>query len=147
MNAHSAIRPRLVVAALAAAAAPAFAQQAIEITSVAREPAVTTYYYTAEPATTYYYYAEPVRVVEAQPPIVVYGERLDTDQLITNDVVGAIASDRGISGTIGVETFKGETTLTGRTVTRGQADRAERIARSVDGVWDVHNHIRPRVGG
>ncbi len=38
-------------------------------------------------------------------------------------------------------------TLTGRVTTPGQVDIASREARSVDGVDDVHNYIRTRVGG
>jgi osmotically-inducible protein OsmY len=68
------------------------------------------------------------------------------DQAITNDVVDRIASNPTISGRIGVETHNRDVTLTGRTTTEGQMERAEREARSVEGVRDVNNRIWPRVG-
>ena len=115
-------------------------------------PASTTHYtenvvtYTA-PATTYT--APSVTYVDATPSysreIVVTAPR-SIDQAITNDVVDRIAGNPTISGQIGVETHNRDVTLTGRTTTEGQMERAEREARSVDGVRDVNNRIWPRVG-
>ncbi len=87
-------------------------------------------------ATTVYY----------EPPIVVTAPPGTSDQLINDDVVDAIASDPRISGRIGTDTFNGNVTLNGRVGTPIQAEFAERDARSVDGVNDVDNRIRPIVG-
>jgi hypothetical protein len=140
-----------VCAAIAALAAlPSFADDIVE---VYRTP-TTTYYYTAPPT---YYYTEPARTyyypepavttttTYVEDPIVVTAPR-DTDAAITDDVAYAIASDPRISGRIGVDTYRGEVSLSGRVTTPGQADRAESAARSVDGVADVHNYLNTRVG-
>jgi len=124
--------------------------------------APATTYYTA-PATTYYYqapsgdtyYAAPVTdhstvvgdTYYDESPIIVTAPRASDDVLITDDVVDRIASDPRVSGNIGVDTFRGDVTLTGRTGGTVQKDFAEQDAKSVDGVNDVENYIRPRVGG
>ena len=156
--------------ALAAAAAPALAAQVVELSTAATTPGyyapgyyapAEPIYYTA-PATTYYYqvpssdtyYTAPVTdhsVVVGdtyydESPIVVTAPRASDDVLITDDVVDRIASDPRVSGNIGVDTFRGDVTLTGRTGGTVQKDFAEQDARSVDGVNDVENYIRPRVG-
>jgi len=138
------------VALAALAALPSFADDIVE---VYRTP-TTTYYYTApptyyytEPARTYYYPApEPVVTTTYVEPTITVTAPRDTDAAITDDVAYAIASDTRISGRIGVETYRGEVSLTGRVTTPGQSDRAERAARSVDGVVDVHNTLNTRVG-
>ena len=134
--------------ALAAAAAPAFAATE-EVTSayVAPDyytPPATTYYYV--PPTSEYYYVPSATTVYYEPPIVVTAPPGTSDQLINDDVVDAIASDPRISGRIGTETFNGNVTLNGRVGTPIQAEFAARDARSVDGVNDVDNRIRPVVG-
>ena len=116
-------------------------------------PATTTTY--VEPVTPYVapstaYVAPTVTYVDPPvtyvgPDIVVTAPR-SVDGAITADVVDRIAATPDISGQIGVETYNRDVTLTGRTVTQGQKDRAEQAARSVDGVRDVNNLIRPRVG-
>jgi hypothetical protein len=138
------------VALAALSAVPSFADEIVE---VYRTP-TTTYYYTApptyyytEPARTYYYPApEPVVTTTYVEPTITVTAPRDTDAAITDDVAYAIASDPRISGKIGVETYRGEVNLTGRVTTPGQSDRAERAARSVDGVVDVHNTLNMRVG-
>jgi hypothetical protein len=113
-------------------------------------PPSTTY---VAPSTTYVApattttYIEPAGAPYPGPDIIVTAPRMTEDQLITRDVVDRIATNPNISGRIGVETYNRDVTLTGRTVTQGQADRAEREAKSVAGVDDVNNLIRPRVGG
>lgn len=97
--------------------------------------------YVAPPNVTYH---DPVRY---GPDIVVTAPRASEDQLITGEVMDRIASDPGISGRVGVETYRNDVTLTGRVATQGQADRAERHARAVEGVDEVTNLVRPRVGG
>ena len=55
--------------------------------------------------------------------------------------------NENLSGKIGVESVDRVVTLSGYTLTSGQAYRAGRDARSVEGVRSVRNEIRPRVGG
>jgi hypothetical protein len=118
-------------------------------------------YYTA-PATTYYYqvpstdpyYAAPVTdhsvivgdTYYDESPIIVTAPRASDDVLITDDVVDRIATDPRVSGNIGVDTFRGDVTLTGRVGGTVQKDFAEQDAKTVDGVNNVENYIRPRVG-
>ncbi len=155
----------LAVATLAAAAGSAFADRATEISTA---PVVTeSYYYTTPiepyyapgvtvyetaPTTTYYYdtapattYVPTTTTYYTEPPIVVTAPRSE-DEAITNDVVDTLASDPRISGNIGVETFRNNVTLTGRVLTPTQAEIAARDAHSVDGVRDVENRLRARVG-
>ena len=150
----------LVLAAGAALAAPAFAETVtyflwdpvtrtyVPRTMETTPPAVT---YTAPPAA----YDPGPRVVYADPPssrvyaapdIVVTAPRSE-DALITAEVVDRIATHPYISGNVGVETFRNDVTLTGRVTTPGQSRLAEREAKSVPGVDEVNNLIRPRVGG
>jgi hypothetical protein len=110
--------------------------------------------------------APPVDVVEApvvdnsvsaygdtyyvEAPIVVTAPEASEDALITADVVDAIGSDPRIPGdigtAIGVDTYRNDVTLTGRVVTPRQSEIASEDAHGVEGVRDVNNHIRPRVG-
>jgi hypothetical protein len=159
-----------LAAAFAAAAVPALAAEVVELSTASTTPGyyapgyyapAEPIYYTA-PATTYYYetpstdsyYAAPITdhsVVVGDPyyaesPIIVTAPRASDDVLITDDVVDRLASDTRVSGNIGVDTFRGDVTLTGRTGGTVQKDFAEQDASSVDGVSGVENHIRPRVG-
>ena len=127
-------------AVLAAVALPAVAAETIYIETT---PSTTIYapvqadtYYAVPQTTTVYYDA----------PITVYGYRNDDDR-ITSDVIGQIATDPRISGVIGVQTENNVVTLDGRVTTPGQARRAEMDAHSVDGVAEVQNQLRTRVGG
>jgi hypothetical protein len=136
----------LIVAAGAALSAPAFAETVtyylwdpVQNTYVERRVERTVVY--AAPSVTY---AEPLPSVTEE--IIVTAPRMTEDQAITADVVDRIATNPNISGRIGVETYNRDVTLTGRTVTEGQAERAEREAKSVEGVKEVTNLIRPRVG-
>jgi 2-oxoglutarate dehydrogenase E2 component (dihydrolipoamide succinyltransferase) len=90
----------------------------------------------------------PVPHIEhySMPSTVVTAPRPSDDELLRTAVVDRLAADPRLSGRIGVETFRHVVSLTGRVTTTGQRDRAESIARSVDGVWDVENFIRTRVG-
>ena len=78
--------------------------------------------------------------------IVVVAPRANEDDLISADVADRIARDPRIGGVIGVDSFNHDVTLTGRVATQAQADRAERHAQGTDGVRDVNNLIRARVG-
>lgn len=127
--------PSFILAAGAAFAAPAFADT---VTTYQWDPVTGTY---VEQST----YVEPVTFVADE--IVVTAPRATEDDLIAADVVDRIASDPRVSGTVGVDTWRNDVTLTGRVATRGQADRAERDARGAAGVREVNNLIRPSVGG
>ena len=136
--------PALLLAAGAALAAPAFAET---VTYYLWDPVSRSYVartmetnpdpgprvvYADPPATTYY--VEPIASpVYVAPDIVVTAPRSE-DALITNEIVDRIATHPRISGYVGVET-------------PGQSRLAEREAKSVDGVDDVQNLIRTRVGG
>jgi hypothetical protein len=129
----------LVAATLAVVAAPAIAETLYVYT-----PPERTVYAPVETTTTddyYTYYTAPTTT------ITVYGTRADEDDLITNDVVAKLAFDPRISGKIGVETNNNVVTLNGRVSTPGQAQRADFDAHSVEGVSEVQNRLRTRVGG
>lgn len=110
---------------------------------IAPAPAPSITYTEPDPAVTRYTEPAPVYVA---PDIVVTAPRSE-DAAITADVVDRIATHPHISGNIGVETFRNDVTLTGRVTTPGQSRLAEQEAKAVAGVDDVHNLIRPRVGG
>jgi len=80
------------------------------------------------------------------PSTIVTAPRPSEDELLRTAVVDRLAADDRLSGRIGVETYRHVVSLTGRVTTTGQKDHAEAIARSVEGVWDVQNLIRTRVG-
>jgi osmotically-inducible protein OsmY len=69
------------------------------------------------------------------------GEYID-DRAISAKVKTALHTDDDVSGfQVNVETFKGTVQLSGFVDTAAQAERAEEIARGVDGVEDVVNNI------
>ena len=154
MTARFKLRASLAAAALAAAV-PALAAQDVTIYTVpATEVPATTYYVPSTADTTYYYvpstntyyYVPATNEVYTEAPITVYADPMTDDQLIADDVGAAIASDPRVSGTIGIDSFNGDVTLTGRVGTPVQKDWADQDAKGVDGVNDVNNLIRPRVG-
>jgi hypothetical protein len=114
---------------------------------VARDAYVpeTTTVYSYTPDTTSYYVA-PAPVYYAGP-YTVYGSSVDNDAAINADVQDNIASDPYINGHIDVSTRNSDVTLQGLVSTPGQADRAGYRAREVDGVGDIDNQVRSRVGG
>jgi hypothetical protein len=83
----------------------------------------------------------------SEPAIEVTKPRLTPDQRIQADVMDLLARNPNLSGQIGVVSADRVVTLTGWTTTSGQAWRAGRDARGVEGVRHVVNEIRPRVGG
>ena len=140
-------RPIALSIAAAALALPGLAMADIVYES--------TYYVPARPDTTYYLQPSDTVVVEqpeiryyypADNTIDVYGRRASEDDLITNDVAANIAADPYIRGSVGVETYKRDVTLTGRVGTPGQKLRAENDARAVDDTGEIHNQLRSRVG-
>ena len=81
-----------------------------------------------------------------EPAITIEQQRLTLDERIQADVIDLLARNPNLSGKIGVVTQDAVVTLTGYTTTSGQAWRAGRDARGVQGVRHVVNEIRPRVG-
>ncbi len=70
------------------------------------------------------------------------GEYFD-DSAITTRVKSAFVSDKEVSAmNISVETFKGTVQLSGFAKNATEADKAESIARGVQGVKTVKNDIR-----
>ncbi len=135
---HRRIPAVLATAALAAIAAPALA----ETLYIETVPADRVYV----PPTTYYYYTEPsTTVIYNAPPLIVTAPR-PTDAQINQDVVDTLAADPRLSGRIGVETRDRDVELSGVVTTEGQALHAERDAKSVYGVRNVHNEITSRMG-
>ena len=149
----------LLLAAGVVTAAPAFARTVTEYTYawdpltqsyVERKtvvyddalPVTTTY---IEPSTVTYY--EPTTVTYVEPPIIVTAPYLTEDQAITSEVMDRIATDGGISGRVGVDTFNNKVTLSGRVGTPWQADKAQRHAQNTPGVREVNNELRSRIGG
>lgn len=114
----------------------------------------STYYVPPTPDTVYYLQPADTEVVRVeQPEIHYYYPARNTievyanaDDMITNDVADNIAADPYIHGTVGVDTFKRDVTLTGRVATPGQKLRAEDDARAVGGIDEIHNHLRSAVG-
>ena len=155
------IRRAALVAALAAVTATAFAMNASEEAQlnasssdglVVAEDTTTQY---LEPNEAVVQESAPIAqetlpVVErptAQPPVTVEQRRLTLDERIQGNVIDAIYSMPNVSGKIGVESHNAVVTLSGYTMTAGQAWRAARTAGSIDGVRYVQNDIRPRLGG
>jgi hypothetical protein len=144
---------RLSALVLAAGAALAPAAHAELVTYTYWDPALNAYVDRTvdvapevhSPVITYSY-VEPSTVVYTQPDIVVTAPRMTEDEAITAEVMDRIATNGRISGRVDVETYRNDVTLRGRVTTPGQVDRAERAARSVDGVRDVNNLLRSRVG-
>lgn len=72
------------------------------------------------------------------------GEYIDS-AAVTAKVRTAIARDEDLSVfKIGVETYRGEVQLSGFVDSEAQRQRAEQVARNVDGVEAVRNDLRLR---
>lgn len=66
-----------------------------------------------------------------------------TDSMITTKVKAELAKDRDTSASdIHVETKNGVVHLNGAVTSMAEKDKAERDARSIDGVVDVNNKLR-----
>jgi len=78
--------------------------------------------------------------------VTVTAPRPSRDELLRNAVMDRLSGDPRLQGRIGVEAYQHTVSLTGRVMSTNQVDRAESMARSVDGVWDVNNYITARVG-
>jgi hyperosmotically inducible protein len=72
-------------------------------------------------------------------------EEYVSDAWITSKVKSALLADPQVSGLdIQVETYKGIVQLSGFVASREQADEAEDLARSIEGVKDVENRMTIR---
>jgi hypothetical protein len=172
MNIQPKIRNAALVAALAAAAvtaawaaneakeeavppvtsaqAPAAtAPEAVPVTDTLapNESVVTTTDTVAAPITSEPRVAPVVDRSVEQPKITVEQQRLSEDERIQAQVMDRIAAMQNVSGKIAVQSANSIVTLSGYTVTSGQAYRAGREAGRVIGVKYVQNEIRPRIGG
>lgn len=76
----------------------------------------------------------------------VEGRRLSPDERLQNAVMSAITRQPNLSGQIAVEARNAVVRLSGWTTTPGQSLRAEKAAARVEGVRQVLNEIRPRMG-
>lgn len=89
--------------------------------------------------------ARPVQY-STRESVTVTAPRPSNDELLRNAVMDRLSGDARLQGRIGVEAYQHTVSLTGRVMSTMQVDRAESLARSVDGVWDVNNHVTARVG-
>ncbi|MCK9509368.1 MAG: BON domain-containing protein [Pigmentiphaga sp.] len=65
-----------------------------------------------------------------------------SDTAVTAKIKAAFVKEKELSALdISVETTRGVTTLSGKVDSQAQVDLAERVARDVEGVQDVHNNI------
>jgi hypothetical protein len=99
---------------------------------------------TAQYSETYVYVEEPAY---HESLIVVERPFASEDVLITQDVMSELAWDPRLdSSRIAVDTQRNVVSLSGSVTRAGQAALAARDAKGVDGVAEVHNYLRPRVG-
>jgi hypothetical protein len=89
--------------------------------------------------------AQPVQY-SSHESVTVTAPRASNDELLQNAVMDRLSGDARLQGRIGVEAYRHTVSLTGRVMSTMQVDRAESLARSVDGVWDVDNYVTARVG-
>ena len=138
MSTKRSLRGIAVAAALAAVAIPAAAQYASTYTVIENRSDGTI--------VERVYAAEPI-LVERSAPIYVERYRLHEDQIITEAVKDELAADPYLDPrSIAVETEKNVVSLSGLVGTPGQARIAARDAQRVEGVKEVRNYIRSRVG-
>ena len=89
--------------------------------------------------------AQPAQY-SSRESVTVTAPRPGNDELLRNAVMDRLAGDARLSGRIGVEAYRHTVSLTGRVMSTSQVERAESLARGVDGVWDVNNYLSARVG-
>jgi osmotically-inducible protein OsmY len=155
MNARLKLALPLLLATTAALAATGIAQRPEDVSSA--PPAEThPYVQSSTQAAIAPEAAAPIASEPAAAPVVeqrathrrveVNAPRPSDDELLRNAVMDRLSTDRMLGGKIGVEAYRHTVSLTGRVTTTGQAERAESIARSVDGVYRVNNYLTARVG-
>lgn len=163
MNARIKLAVPLMLATTAALAATGFVSSTANDTAPIRSSETHPY---VEPGTPDHDVTAPVRS-EATAPVIeenlalpapaatpyrersavtITAPRPSDDELLRNAVMDRLSTDGRLAGRIGVESYRHVVSLTGRLTTTGQIERAETIARSVDGVRDVDNRLTARVG-
>ena len=153
MHARMKLALPLMLATTAALAATGIAQQGTN--DVSNAPASVTRPYvqsstqaTFAPEAAAPVASEPTPAIEhrAHRRVEVNAPRPSEDELLRNAVMDRLSGDRNLAGKIGVESYRHTVSLTGRVTTTGQVERAEMLARGVDGVRDVNNYLTARVG-
>ena len=86
------------------------------------------------------------RVETPRSRVDVEGRRLGRDERLQHAVMSAIKRAPNLTGQIAVEAKDAVVRLSGWTLTPGQSLRAEKAAARVEGVREVRNEIRPRMG-
>jgi len=165
MNARLKLAVPLMLATTAALAATGYANMNASEASTPQAPAAQPYVAPADNAAI----AQPAGNAAATPPaeesiaapagdavqpvqystresVTVTAPRPSNDELLRNAVMDRLSGDARLQGRIGVEAYRHTVSLTGRVMSTSQVDRAESLARGVDGVWDVNNYITARVG-
>ncbi len=140
MNARVKLAIPLMLATTAALAATGFANRDMSEESIVPAPQEQPYVAPAEENI-----AAPVQY-SSRESVTVTAPRPSNDELLRNAVMDRLSTDARLSGRIGVEAYQHTVSLTGRVMSTGQVDRAESLARGVDGVWNVNNYLSARVG-
>jgi len=143
MNARMKLAVPLMLATTAALAATGYANVKMGDDSIVpAPPADESVAAPAAPADTT---AQPVQY-SSRESVTVTAPRPSNDELLGNAVMDRLSGDARLQGRIGVEAYRHTVSLTGRVMSTNQVDRAESLARGVDGVWDVNNYVTARVG-
>lgn len=83
---------------------------------------------------------KPPQISSTQPNATAGTHVNDSD--VNQSVRSALIQDGILKGFgITVETIKGDVNLTGAVDNQGQSDYADKLARSIDGVHTIHNHL------
>ena len=90
--------------------------------------------------------AAALTAVAASAATITITEQRLIDQRIQADVSNVLSRSSEFSGRVAVESKDAVVTLSGVLATEGQARRAAREARQVQGVKFVVNEIRPQLG-
>lgn len=158
MNARLKLAVPLMLATTAALAATGYANRNMSEESIVPTPQSEPYVAPADnaaiaPSAEDSIAAPPAAIESAPAPqqytgesVTVTAPRPSNDELLRNAVMDRISGDARLSGRVGVEAYRHTVSLTGRVMSDMQVDRAETLARSVDGVWDVNNYLSARVG-
>jgi hypothetical protein len=148
MNARIRIAAPLMLATTAALAATGYVGTQPPLESSVTQPYVEpgAQPSVAEPSVAEPAIAAPAPEYRPHSAVTVTAPRPSEDELLRNAVMDRLSADPRLAGRIGVESFRHVVALTGRVTTRAQVDRAEALARSVQGVRDVENRLTSRVG-
>jgi len=148
MNARLKLAVPLMLATTAALAATGYANMNASEASTPQAPVAQPYVAPAGDAAIAQPAGNAVQPVQysTRESVTVTAPRPSNDELLRNAVMDRLSGDARLQGRIGVEAYRHTVSLTGRVMSTSQVDRAESLARGVDGVWDVNNYITARVG-